>query len=134
MIPKIDWKPSDIFQATDWNRIVSNAWHLFEVLGLAAEWTECPEVGVADLPYYDLVNSLEENLGYLSSVTDVPFQQLRWYSRLSSSYVRNPSYVDFNRWENLIYQIAFKQSQIRNLYAGTFTAGTNRIRQTLGRS
>lgn len=134
--PKQQWQSTDIFSLEDWNRITGNARYLYDILDATFEWKECVLEDTAAIPYYDIINNLEENLYNLSqavSHTDVRFVATTWHPRTSKNYTHNPSYLDFNRWERFEYNLRFAAVRLTNLYSGNFSAGSNRIRQSLGR-
>lgn len=138
--PKTDWKSSDYFLLEDWNRIVSNAQELYNLIGATFSWRDCVLADTAAMPYYDIVNNLENNLADLQSTLGQPFIQfLRtvWYPRTSTSWTHNPSAEDFIRWEEFektLYKWYNIMASAQNaIYAGTFYAGTNRSLQMLSR-
>lgn len=131
---KRDWQSSDIFTLEDWNRIVSNAFDLYRALGSEFTWLNCAIEDSASLPYYDIINNLESNLLNLSIDANVAFVRTYWVPITSAAYTHNPSYADFNRWEQLIHDSISDYSRTFGLYSGTFTSGYNRTRQSLGRS
>ncbi|MGN1230061.1 MAG: hypothetical protein ACI4T5_10480 [Prevotella sp.] len=138
--PKQDWLTTDYFQLDDWNRIVANAQHLYDLLGATFSWQDCYLEDTAALPYYDIVNNLETNLLNLcqaSGFSFIEFEATTWQARTSEAWTHNPTATDFIRWESLEYQLylwynvtAKPQNTIR---AGTFYAGTNRTIQMLSR-
>lgn len=138
--PKRDWLKSDYFLLEDWNRILDNAQFLYELFGAEFAWRDCKLADTAALPYYDLVNNLEQNLLDLcraSGFDFVEFEATTWHARTSSEWSHNPSAADFIRWETLVHQlylwynIMMKPQNV--LRAGTFRAGTDRTTQMLSR-
>lgn len=136
--PKTNWKSSDIVYLEDWQRWVNNALHLYNLLGEPFEWLECSLGSKWDIPYCDVVNNLESNLGKLCSSmqnTSIEFTQKTWYPVVNTNWKgNNPSYVDFNRWEQFEQAVYSMLVSPQILRSGNFTAGQNRVRQTLGRS
>lgn len=130
---KLNWTESDVFTVGDWNRIVRAARERFQILGIMSQWEVCPEAVSTDLPYYTIVNALESNLAHLSEAAKLQFASTVWYPVTHNEYTHNPSYQDFNRWEELLSQISIEQYTITDLRAGTFRAGTDRVKQTLER-
>lgn len=138
--PKVNWAPTDYFQLEDWNRIVDNAQYLYDFLNATFAWKDCVLKDTAALPYYDIVNNLEQNLYSLSQTPGfviVEFTATTWQPRTSTLYTHNPSYQDFNRWEKFEYDLKYwnerMYTQLNGLYAGNFTAGNNRLRQYFAR-
>lgn len=138
--PKTDWKSSDYFLLEDWNRIVSNAQELYNLIGAIFPWRNCVLENTAAMPYYDIVNNLENNLADLQSTfgqSFVQFLRTTWYPRTSTSWTHNPSAEDFIRWEEfeeMLYNgYKLLASRQNSIYAGTFYAGTNRSLQMLSR-
>ena len=138
--PKQDWVQADYFFLEDWNRIVSNAKYLYNLVGATFVWRDCDLPDTMALPYYDLVTNLESNLLDLckaSGFNFVEFEATTWYARTSEEWTHNPSAEDFIRWETLEAQLYYWTSIISNpkntLRSGTFYAGTNRVTQMLSR-
>lgn len=138
---KRDWVSADIFTLDDWNRILNNAKYLYALVGATFPWKDCTLADTMAIPYYDIVNNLENNLERLkqhAEYSDSNFSEVIWYPITSTKYSHNPSYVDFNRWET--FEDAFKKwyeivsVQLNRLKSGTFAAGNNRVRQYFGRS
>lgn len=138
-VPKTDWISQDYFNLEDWNRINENFQYLANKLSIAFEILDTSLPDMMSLPYYNIVNNLEVNLDNLAKTPDTvfPFEKATWHPRTSEQYERNPSYLDFNRWESL--ELALKvyndkmSSQLNNLHSGAFTSGSNRLRQYFGR-
>ena len=138
--PKRNWLRTDYFMLDDWNRIVDNAKFLYDLFGATFEWRNCYLADTASLPYYDLVNNLEENLLDLCRISGydfVEFEATTWHARTSEQWSHNPSADDFIRWETLEFQLYYWYkiyNQPQNvLRAGTFYAGLNRTTQMLSR-
>lgn len=138
--PKMDWLASEYFLLSDWQRIVNNAEYLYSFLDATFEWLPCDITSTSELPYYDIVNNLEQNLWQLSQVPSfvaIPFEATEWQPRTGAQYTHNPSYEDYNRWEvfewNVYYWNTRFASQLNNLRSGNFTAGTDRLRQYFAR-
>lgn len=138
--PKKDWLKSDYFLLDDWNRIVANAQFLYELFGATFNWRDCSLADTAAMPYYDLVNNLENNLLDLykySGFDFIEFEATTWHARTSAEWTHNPSAADFTRWETLEYQLHLWYNIVTEsqnvLCAGTFYAGTNRVTQMLSR-
>lgn len=138
--PKTNWQPTDFFQLDDWNRIVENAKFLYGFVSAGFEWKDCDLADTMALPYYNLVNNLESNLYQLSrspNIVFIPYFKIQWYPRTASSYVRNPSYEDFNRWEQFEFDLNYWTTrytqQLNFIAAGYMPAGNDRVRQYFSR-
>ena len=138
--PKKEWLRSDYFLLEDWNRIVANAQFLYELFGATYTWRDCQLADTMALPYYDIVNNLEDNLLDLcksAGFSFVNFHSTTWKARTSEDWTHNPSAEDFMRWESLEAELYYWYNVINNaqnvLYAGTFYAGNNRATQLLSR-
>lgn len=138
--PKLDWVPTDYFLLQDWQRIVNNGLYLYDYLGASFIWRECSLTSTVDLPYYDVVNKLEDNLKDLSSVPNLantPFIPTVWYPRTHDSYTHNPSFEDFIRWEKFehdtLYWNELLRKQLNALVSGPVSTGTDRLRQYFSR-
>ena len=137
---KIDWVPTDYFLLQDWQRIVNNGLYLYDYLGATFSWKECSLSSTTDLPYYYIVNNLEDNLKGLSDVPNlasVSFTPTIWYPRTHDLYTHNPSFEDFIRWEKFEYDILYwnelLKRQLNALVSGPVPTGTNRLRQYFAR-
>ena len=139
IVPKNDWKSSDYFLLSDWQRIISNAKYLYDLVGGQFPFRDCTLANTAALPYYDIINNLERNLEDLwdTLVTGTYIRRPIWYARTSSRWTRNPDYSDFNSWESVELSIFTIYNTVTNpqnvLRSGTFFAGSNRIVQTFSR-
>ena len=138
--PKQEWLTSDYFLLDDWNRVVNNAKFLKELIGASFVWRDCSLPDTMSLPYYDLVNNLEDNLLDLCKAAGfsfIDFQATTWYARTNTEWSHNPSADDFMRWENLEYNLYYwyniTSKPTNVLKSGTFYAGTNRTTQLLSR-
>ena len=139
IVPKNDWKSSDYFLLSDWQRIISNAKYLYNLVNAQFYFRDCTLANTAALPYYDIINNLERNLEDLwdALVTGTYIRRPTWYARTSSQWTRNPDYSDFNSWESVELSIFIIYNTVTNpknvLRSGTFFAGSNRIVQTFSR-
>lgn len=138
--PKTTWETTDLFTLTDWQRIVSNAEYLYDLIGATFTWQACALSSTMELPYYDIVNALESNLYNLcvtAQYNSAVFNQVEWFARTSQYWTHNPSAEDFNRWEYLEAQLYYLHNiyttQTNQIVAGTFYASTNRTTQTFAR-
>lgn len=138
--PKTDWVSTDYFLLQDWQRIVNNGLYLYSYLNATFEWRDCNLNSTTDLPYYDIVNKLEDNLEDLSKVPNLAstlFVPTIWYPRTHEKYTHNPSFEDFTRWEKFEYDLLhwneILRRQLNNLVAGYATSGTDRLRQYFAR-
>lgn len=123
--PKTDWKPSDFFNAEDWNRIVGNIEY---TKSLCAELY--PDFSInsmniktySDYLYAKEINALENNIYKINSST-YPLKvdgQKNWVSNANA-----PSYVDFNRWESIILRLKESlEGQLECLPRLSFILGT----------
>lgn len=141
--PKTHWLPTHYFTVSDWARIRDNFYHLYDLTGAEISFLpqpmDLPEE-LLELPTPTLINGLESNLADLYEWFNFEFIEYTsetWYERSSAQYTRNPSYVDFNRWETLLHDLHTWLGVVMNprntLVSGTFTAGTDRARQELAR-
>lgn len=139
IVPKTDWKSSDYFLLSDWQRIISNAEYLYNLVNAQFSFRDCTLANTAALPYYDIINNLERNLEDLwdALVTGTYISRPIWYARTSSQWTRNPNYSDFNSWESIELSVFTIYNTVTNpqnvLRSGTFFAGSNRIVQTFSR-
>lgn len=139
IVPKTDWKSSDYFLLSDWQRIISNAKYLYNLVNAQFSFRDCTLANTAALPYYDIINNLERNLEDLwdALVTGTYISRPIWYARTSSQWTRNPDYSDFNSWESIELSVFTIYNTVTNpqnvLRSGTFFAGSNRIVQTFSR-
>lgn len=138
--PKVSWLPVDYFDLSDWDRVTGNFKYLYDLVGATFTIKDTELKDTNAIPFYDVVNNLEDNLQHLYdylSYSFITFAETIWYPRKSSSYTHNPSYEDFNRWENLEQQISYWYNIDHNpqnvLRSGTFYAGTDRVTQSLSR-
>lgn len=138
--PKTNWVATDYFNLADWQRIVNNGLYVYSFIGATFSWEDCTLADTMALPYYDIVNKLETNLLNLSTspnIVKVGFTPTTWKPRTADDYVRNPSFEDFNRWEQFEYDLHYQTNkalhQLNFLAAGYFTAGTDRLRQYFAR-
>lgn len=138
--PKIDWVPSDFFTLDDWSRILNNFSFLYDLSGATFSIRDMQLANTSAMPYYPLVNNLEQNLKDLTNHFNfdfVHFDATTWVARTDPNYDHNPSNIDFNRWESVEQQLLtwwnIQQQPQNILYAGTFKAGTNRVTQMLSR-
>lgn len=135
--PKTNWISTDIVYLEDWQRWVNNALYLYQLLGEPFEWQECSLNSIWDMPYVDVVNRLESNLWNLQLAivrAGIAYTQELWYPVLHPNWQhRNPSYEDFNRWEQFELSAHQILTSIATLYSGTFTANQDGVRQSLGR-
>lgn len=138
--PKTDWTAQDYFNLDDWDRISGNAKYLHNVLGEPFNWRDITMSSISDLPFYTMVNDLEWNLSQIRATSPlhyIEFNSVTWYPRTSEEYVRNPSYMDFNRWEefenNTYIWLERMRVQLNILKSGTFAAGNNVLRQYFSR-
>ena len=139
IVPKTNWKSSDYFLLSDWQRIVSNARYLYDLVGGQFSFRDCTLANTAALPYYDIINNLARNLEDLWRAlnTGTYIRLPTWHARTSSQWTRNPDYADFSAWERVELDIFTIYNTIINpknvLRSGTFSAGSNRIVQTFSR-
>lgn len=145
--PKTNWKEQDYFYLSDWLRITSNTEYITYLFGgNISALLDTTLVTTDDLPFYDLVNNLEENLQYVYTLYtqytqyfpgSITHDKITWFPVTSSSYTRNPSYIDFNRWEIILlnlYDWWQDYTDVNaNLISGNFYAGSNRTLQLLSR-
>lgn len=122
--PKINWTILDYYNIEDWQRVRSNLEHIRD--WLQSMKNSSPPLletdtgrGYSELPYVRLVNNMEENLANLQETFGVSFTEdvarKTWYDRLDSMYKSNPTYQDWNRWENIL-QLVYDALQYINTY------------------
>ena len=145
-IPKIDWKSTDYFNIEDWRRVQNNLiwinnWFKDRGWPNAALEDTTPYRDSMTLPTVELVNRLERNIQKIFNISLIPVTEFRdskeWHARLSSLYTENPTYDDWNRWEELpVYikeSIDYVSAYLNNRICGTFYAGNNRQLQLFSR-
>ncbi len=130
--PKVDWKSIDYFNIEDWQRVRSNLEHLRDWLqSMKSTMPSLLETdtgrGYNELPYVHLVNNMEENLANLRETFGVSFTEdvarRTWYDRLDIMYKNNPTYKDWNRWENIL-RLIHEALQYIDTYVFTPISGT----------
>ena len=146
--PKVNWRSIDYYNIEDWQRVRSNLEHLRNWMlnaGLVLKPLLDTDTGrgYEELPYVHLVNNMELNLANLQETFGVSFTedvaQKTWYERLDIMYSSNPSYVDWNRWENILLRvyesIQYIDTYIFSQISGTCCSGSERtlIRFSRGR-
>lgn len=141
--PKTNWVSTEYYNLENWRIVQEN-------LRLLAQWltthgyrpTTLQDTTVQNtltLPTPQLLNKIESNLTVLYNAYGINFHEWQpsktWYSRLSPSYLGNPSYSDFNRWEELPKRVKetldFLDNYLYNIVSGSSgaVAGPNRSRQ-----
>lgn len=135
--PKTNWKATDSMEYEDWLRITGNLQHLKDVYYIPGRWRSMDIPGGKNgRPTTTIVTNLEENLtlvrNYVKSLSMPEYEAIQWYAKLDPKYLRNPNFSDFNRWE----QITWNMYRIlrETLISGTFFAGKDRTVQKLSRS
>lgn len=122
--PKVNWRSIDYYNIEDWKRVRSNLEHLYTLLKNSN--TSGPPLLETDtgreydeLPYVHLVNNMEKNLANLQETFGVSFTedvaQRTWYDRLDIMYTSNPTYQDWNRWENIL-RLVYESLQYIDTY------------------
>lgn len=113
--PKIDWKSSDFYNIEDWHRVRNNLEHIWTWITnkhrAPTKMLRKTDNGrmLNEIPYVDLVNNMEFNLGYLQEIFGTVFledtHQTTWYARLDAMYNSNPTYQDWTRWEVILKRV-----------------------------
>lgn len=130
--PKINWKVTDYYTFSDFQRLIGNIDYLKSYQDSQGQDTsrvqsiDIPE-GINTIPYVETINVLETNLGVLAELFNMSghFDQVTWYPVLSDEYTRNPSYVDWVRWEQttqLLYDSISAETRAYN-YSNEFYSG-----------
>ena len=130
--PKINWKVTDYYTFSDFQRLLGNIDYLKSYQDSRGQDTSGVQSidtseGVNTIPYVEIINVLESNLGALAELFNMHehFDQVTWYSVLSDEYIRNPSYVDWIRWEQitqLLYDSISAEARAYN-YSNEFYSG-----------
>lgn len=130
--PKIDWKISDYYTFGDFQRLLDNVDYLKSYLDSQGQDTSSIQPidtsdGVNTIPYVEIINVLEYNLSTLATLFSMSayFDQVTWYPVLSDEYTRNPSYLDWIRWEQLtqlLYDSISAETRSYN-YSNEFYSG-----------
>lgn len=105
--PKLDWKPVDYYSVADLRRVADNLLYLrtsaTNLLGATFEQFGDIDTsaGTLTIPYVSTINWIETRLQLLWQAIDPEHAPtaVQWYARTSDSYVRNPNYQDWTRWE-----------------------------------
>lgn len=130
--PKVDWKATDYYNIEDWQRVRNNLEYLRDWLqNLKTSGPPLLETdtgrGYNELPYVHLVNNMEENLAELQEILGVSLTEdvarKTWYDRLDIMYAGNPTYQDWNRWENILL-LVYMSIQYIDTYVFTPISGT----------
>lgn len=107
--PKTDWKSSDFYSVQDLLRIQEDQEFLYK--WITASGGTVPgykSLGVINsvntIPYLSTINTLEHNLQQLASAAKAANAPKvhTWYARRDRRYVSNPTYQDWNRWEQTL--------------------------------
>lgn len=130
--PKINWKVTDYYTFSDFQRLLGNIDYLKSYQDSRGQDTSGVQSidiseGINTIPYVEIINVLESNLGALAELFNMRehFDQVTWYSVLSDEYIRNPSYVDWIRWEQitqLLYDSISAETRAYN-YSNEFYSG-----------
>lgn len=136
--PKTDWVSTDYYNIEDWERIRDNLtfindWFLEHKWPSVVLESMATSRGINALPTVELVNRLERNLQALYETTGIPITEWRdsktWYGRLDALYSANPTYDDWNRWEELAKRlkesIDYVSTYLYQRISGTFYLGNN---------
>ena len=105
--PKLDWKPVDYYSVSDLRRVADNLLYLqtsaTNLLGATFEQFSDIDTsaGTLTIPYVSTINWIETRLQLLwqAIAPEHAPTAVQWYARTSDSYVRNPNYQDWTRWE-----------------------------------
>lgn len=118
--PKTDWVATDYVNIVDYNRIINNILHIYDMAEALFKSIERPILGdlatYTTIPYASNYNALESAIYALNSATynlDHIGERKIYYANQSL-----PDYNDYNRIENAIYYLylslkAHKESLIR---------------------
>ena len=130
--PKINWKVTDYYTFSDFQRLLGNIDYLKSYQDSRGQDTSSIQSidiseGINTIPYVEIINALESNLGALAELFNMHehFDKVTWYSVLSDEYIRNPSYVDWIRWEQitqLLYDSISAETRAYN-YSNEFYSG-----------
>lgn len=105
--PKLDWRSVDYYSVSDLRRVADNLLYLknsaINLLGAAFErfGDIDTSAGTLTIPYVSTINWIETRLQLLWQAIDPEHTPtaVQWHARTSDSYVRNPNYQDWIRWE-----------------------------------
>lgn len=140
--PKVNWTSNEFFEYEDWKRIVGNLEYVYGLLGSPFTWLPLSTNGDKNsYPFVEDINNYESNMenAYLALGKTLSIKQpaKTWYPVLDSRYTSNPSYVDFNRWENLVLgmrnSIMFEYTLGVYVISGTARFGNDRTLQRFSR-
>lgn len=130
--PKIDWKVADYYTFNDFQRLIGNIEYLKNYQDSQGQDTSSVQSidtseGINTIPYVETINVLEANLEILAELFNMSayFNQVTWYPVLSDDYTRNPSYLDWIRWEQLtqlLYDSISAETRSYN-YSNEFYSG-----------
>lgn len=130
--PKINWKVTDYYTFSDFQRLLGNIDYLKSYQDSRGQDTSGVQSidtseGINTIPYVEIINVLESNLGALAELFNMHehFDQVTWYPVRSDEYTRNPSYVDWIRWEQitqLLYDSITAETRAYN-YSNEFYSG-----------
>lgn len=136
--PKTNWVSTDHFNISDWERVRGNlefinSWFKDHNWPSSVLESMSTPRGINELPTVDLVNRLERNLTLIHATTGIPIAEWRdskvWYARLDALYSANPTYDDWNRWEELAKRlkesIDYVSTYLYQRISGTFYSGSN---------
>lgn len=136
--PKTNWVSTDYFNISDWERVRDNL-EFINTWFKEHNWPssvlnsmDTPR-GINELPTVGLINRLEKNLTLIHSTTGIPITEWRnskvWRYRLDAMYSANPTYDDWNRWEELAKRlkesIDYVSTYLYQRISGTFCSGNN---------
>lgn len=136
--PKTNWVRTDHFNISDWERVRDNlefinSWFKAHNWPNSVLESMATPRGINDLPSVELINRLEQNLNAVYTITGIPITEWRnsktWYARLDAMYSANPTYDDWNRWEELSKRlkesIDYVSTYLYHRISGTFYSGNN---------
>lgn len=134
--PKTNWVSTEFYNVEDWRRVQENLTLLSQWLtthGYLPTPTPLQDASIANslaLPTPQLLNKVESNLTLLYNAYGINFSEWQpsktWYARLATSYLTNPDYKDFNRWEELPKRVKetldFLDNYLYNVISGSSSA------------
>ena len=139
MVFKTDWNATDYINIADFNRIEQNAQDIADLIGTYKATPSLTGVktdwAITDFIYYDVLNRIEGNIEILGLAHAKP---TGWIDT-KTDWVTGPigsGYVLANRIETdlLLLYNSINGTSDYLLPCGTFSAGSDRVRQHFGRS
>jgi hypothetical protein len=129
--PKTEWKPTDKYNVSDYNRQKHNIGYIanetLPTLAYRAEFEPGMPLDRPDKPKAEVINVLEQGLSAIEA-SGVPLPP-EWQPGKTWEGGDKPDYTDANRWEGnvkAVYEMAQK-IYVRWRPAGTFAAGQTNI-------